>query len=340
MKKKLLLVMIMLIGVITLSGCDLFKKKEKEENNTPNNGGEVVKEEPKISLAVSDDMDKIYVFDDNMDLKWKYEVKGDQAKYNFIRVDKDYLYFVDGEKLYRKNIKSDEIEDLNIKMNNYWFFHVNGNDVIYTNVDEYSYVNLNDKNISKLSILGGNYETIINGKVYYTEKETDIFKSYDINTKEIETIAQEGRIEEYNKDSILYVNSDNEFVLYNAKDKTSKVLFTQEYGYMSGVSYPMHIYNDKVYTIEKDTLKNIVDNKELYTYKLEENESIKNFMMLNENKVLLDIFVLDVNAEQDDIDPVGDKKFVLVDIKNNETKEIKDNVDIFEYDYSFQNIYE
>ena len=57
MKKKLLLVMIMLIGVITLSGCD--KKKGNEENTI--NNGEIVKEEPKISLAVSDDMDKIYV---------------------------------------------------------------------------------------------------------------------------------------------------------------------------------------------------------------------------------------------------------------------------------------
>ena len=334
MKKKLLLVMILLMGVITLSGCN--KKKENENTNT-NNTNTV--EESKISLAVSDRMEKIYVYDDNMDLKWKYDVTGDQAKYNFIRVDGNYLYFADGQKLYKKDFKNDEVLDLGIKMSGYWYFHVSGNDVLYSNVDEYNYVNMNDKNIKKLGILGGNYETIINGKIYYTDKETEDLKSYDINTKEIEVISSKARIEEYNKDSILYVNSNDEFILYNTKDKSSKVLFTKEYGYMSGVNYPIHLYNNKVYALENNKLSIISENKDLYTYKLEEYESIKNFIMLTDNKVLLEVFKIDINAEQDEFEPVGDTKYILVNIKTNETKEITENLEAFGYEYEFQNIY-
>ena len=342
MKKKLLLIMIMLFGIFTLSGGG--KKNENKENtvnNGENNNTEVV-EEPKTSIVISNADDKIYVLNDKFELVWKYDIKGNQAKYDSISFDGDYLYYTDGENLYRKNIRTNgDIEDLGIKLSGYWYFYVKRDILVYTNVDSYNYVNLENKNVSKLDILGSNKEALTDEAIYYTDKEDESLKSYNIITKEINTISANARIEEMDKDEILYVNDKNEYILYNYKNKTSKVVLTEEYAYMSGLSYPIHLYNNGVYTFEGNKLNLRSENRTIYTHELGENEKVLDFIMLGENKFLLAIFIEDKTAEcLDDIcDPVGEMKYLLVDNKNNKTTEIKENVDILSSTYEYQYIY-
>ncbi len=108
---------------------------------------------------------------------------------------------------------------------------------------------------------------------------------------------------------------------------------------MSGLNYPIHLYNNKVYLIKENKLENIIDKEILYTYNLKENEIIKDFLMLDEDKFVLKIFVIDksVVCEDDICDPVGETKYIL--INNKKEQGIDDNIDILNDDFEFEYIY-
>ena len=332
MKKKLFLVIMLLLLVV---GCG--KKEEKEEKKE-----EVV--EPKNAIVISDNKEHISLLDDNFDKVWGYKVKDIQNYYNITRVDGNYIYYVDGDKLYRYDYVNEKNEDLEITMKDYWFFEVSGDDLIYNVLYDIYYVNLKDKKTSKLSIQSNNSIALIDGLLFYTNKNDGSLKMYNLSTKENTMIDKKARILEANKNSVLYVNEDNKYMIYNIEDKKSTLAIQGwEYALSSGDNYPIHLYNNKVYAIKEDTLAIYNEDKEekVYTHKFNKDEEIHDFIMLNENKVLLIVNYLDpdIKCESEYCDPVGELKFILVDIKNKKEKEVKNNSELFDEESDLQYIY-
>ena len=337
MKKKNIISTILLILVlgIFITGCDKKKDEKKEEPK---------KEETKITYtALSNERDQIYLLNDNYEKVWSYKLSVTENFYNIIRIDGDYLYYTEDDNLYRRNIKSDAEEKLDIKLKDYWNFHIDGDYLIYDVLYDLYQVNLKTKESTKLTIQTSNEEALINGVLYYTAKKDNNLYSYNLETKEEKLISEKTRIEEYDKDSLIYVTEKGDCYLYSPKEDKQEKILSNKSSYGAHFDYPIHLYNNKVYAMEKDTLQIISDNKEdVYKYELKEHEYINNFIILSENKVLLVVFVEDVNAkcESEICGPQGDNKYILVDIKNKEEKEIKEYIDVLENTFEIRHAYE
>ena len=350
--KKISILFLTLLCIITISGCGKKDNKDTKcceckdakqfdvccDCDNPYLNNNLTQVESKPALVISNN-EKIYLLNDNFKIVWNYKISGEQAKYNCIRIDGEYLYFTDGEKLYKKYLNSDKIEDLNVNLPNYWYFNISGDNLIYSNVDKIHYINLKNKNDLNINIESNNTDTIIKNNIYYTDKNTENLNYYNIDTNEVTKLFDSARIEEYDKDSLLIINENNDIILYNTNDNISNVLFNEEYSYISGLNYPIHLYNNKVYLIRENKLENIIDKEILYTYNLKENEIIKDFLMLDKDKFVLKIFVIDksVVCEDDICDPVGETKYIL--INNKKEQGIDDNIDILNDDFEFEYIY-
>ncbi len=308
------------------------KEEQKEENNkeeketTPSQ--EISKTTPVVAVGNNK---RIGLFDENYNLVWSHDTE-DYIPYSDVSAAGEYAYYgvhQDNKrfKIYRVNIKTKNIEDLNIEVNDVWHYDVDGNLLLITSLYDYYLINLDTKTQEQLEIHGNNATAFINETVYYTDKDTQNLRAYNIKTKEDKVLEENGRIVAKSSSSILYVNSDNKYYLYNGKEK-SKTFIRQggEYALQSGdyniilTLYKNTVYaiKDKaLYTIKEDNLTKIAD------FNLKEDESIQEILVLSDNKFLLRKYI--DNGEpctSDTCGPTGDFKNVVFDKNKKELKEV------------------
>ena len=347
MKKKIMLgiLLVVLLAGVGFGGYYLGTKKtnkcDVEDPNKVHEENKPVEDTKKYSVVISNERDLIYEVDDNYQVLWTYNIKDSTNVYNITRVDGEYIYYVDGDILHRRNYNTGDIENLEIELKDYWNFHVDGNNVVYNVLFDLYHVDLTTKKETKLTITTDNQDALINGIIYFTNKVDGTLSTYNLETKEIVKLEDSGRIEEYNKDGILYVNGNDEYIYYNVKNSTKQKILKQEHAHSSGLNYPIHIYNNKVYTMEKDVLTIVGETKEeVYKRVLKDNEQVTDFIFISNNKILLSMFVMDDEStcEADICEPEGDYKYYLVDLKTKEEKEITEHVDVFDVSYEVYNI--
>ena len=333
MKQKIIVGILALLSIIsaTVGVCILINSNEEEKTQKEPAKQETEKKEKTGSIVISNTRNLIYEINEDLEVIWKYEVKNETNVYNIARVDGDYIYYTDNDQLYRRNYKTNETEDLGVTLYDYWFFYVEGNTVIYDKLFEVYQVDLTTKETTKLDIQNNNQEALINGVFYYSNNLDNTISAYNLSTKENTVIEQKGRIVEYNKDNILYINANNEYILYSVKDGKKEVVLYDEYALLSGINYPIHLYENKVYTMEKNSLDVISGKKEsIYTHSFGENETAFDFIFLSDTKILLTTFVEDKTVPcQDEIcGPTGDYKYYIVDLNTKEFKEVDENHEI------------
>lgn len=344
MKKKIILGIIIFILVISVAiggfliGTSINKKEEVSDKIDNNKETE---KEIKDTIVISNTSNLIYELNSNFDLVWSYKVKNVSNYFNIVKVDGEYIYFTDNDKLYRRNYNTDVVEDLDIEMKDYWHFHVDGDTLIYDILFDVYKVDLTTKKQVKLDIKSNNATCLINGIVYYTNKNDNSLSAYNLENKENIVIDNYARIVEYDDNNILYVNKDDEFILYSVKDGNKEKILQEEYAMTSGLSYPIHMYKGNVYTMENDSLDLINgEKKSIYKHSLKDNEYITDFLFINENVILLHIFTEDTETvcETELCGPEGENKYYLVNIKTKEEKEILENINIMDEMYEFYNI--
>ena len=120
-------------------------------------------------LSNANERDLIYEVDDNYQVLWTYSIKDSTNVYNITRVDGEYIYYVDGDILHRRNYNTGDIENLEIELKDYWNFHVDGNNVVYNVLFDLYHVDLTTKKETKLTITTDNQEALINGIVYFLD---------------------------------------------------------------------------------------------------------------------------------------------------------------------------
>ena len=352
MKKKIItIIAIIVVFVLGISIGVFFNNKnsinnQQETNNQEannqktNNQEQNNQQETKIKekyVVISDTSSIIYQLNDKFEKVWEYKVKNKTNVYNIVEAYKNYIYYTDNDMLYRRNINTNEVENLNIELKDYWFFSVDDNSVIYNVLFDVYHVDLSTKKQTKLDIQENNKSALINGIYYYTADNS--LKTYNLSTKEKTIIDNKARILEYNSEYILFVNSNDDIYLYNGNDKEKKKVINIQYAYSSGPHYPLHIYKDTVYYIEKNEIKDLINNKVLYTYNLKDNQEITKSIRLSEDKILLDIFTNDGKPCTSDIcGPSGYDSYVIVDLKNNTVTDVNENTDILEFDHEEYNI--
>ena len=346
MKKKIILgiLLVILLAGVGFGGYfigTMHSSKPVEEPKDKVDNKEPEVKESNDSIVISNTSDLIYELNEKYEVLWSYKVKEVSNYYNISRVDGDYIYFTDNDMLYRRNYVTGEVENLEIELKDYWNFHVSGDYLIYDVLFDIYQVNLKTKEQTKLTVQGENEEALINGVLYYTSKEDSSISSYNLETKEIIKLEDEGRIEEYNSEYILYVTGNDTYVLYSVEDGSKQKILQEDFAHSSGLNYPIHMYDGKVYTMEKDTLEMIGEtNTNVYKREVKEKETIQDFIFLSENKVLLSIFVesSDSECQADICGPEGEFVYYVVDLNTKEEKEITEYIDVFDVDYEFYHI--
>ena len=339
MKKKIITaIVIIAIFALGISVGLLFNNK-----NTMNTSKETNNEqETQIKdeyVVISNTSDKIYLVNDKYEKIWEYNVKNKSNYYNIVKVYKNYIYYTDNDILYRKNINTNENENLNIEMKDYWFFNADDNYVVYNVLFDVYQVELSTKKQTKLNIQHNNNDALVNGVFYYSDREDSSLKSYNLSTEEKTTIDKKARVLEYNSEYIMYANDSDDVYLFNANTKDKKKVANIKNVYSSGSYKPLHLYKNTIYYIENNEIKDLVNNQVLYTYNLKDNQEITESIRLSEDKFLLDEFTSDGKPCTGDIcGPSGDDKYVLVDIKNNTITELTQNIDILRTEHEEYNI--
>ena len=140
MKKNFYLLLLLILSVLIFAGCNKEEKKEEEQKEE-----EVVGEKINVVATVSDIDDWLYFVDDNFDLVKKIKLVDKHSAYEAAQVDGSYIYYISKGLLHRFNTKNSKDENLEIDLSSTWTFSVSGDDLIYTNLFDVHYINLNDK---------------------------------------------------------------------------------------------------------------------------------------------------------------------------------------------------
>ena len=172
MKKKIITaIVIIAIFALGISVGLLFNNKNtmntsKETNNQQGTNNQETgnqetnnQQETQIKdeyVVISNTSDKIYLVNDNYEKIWEYNVKNKSNYYNIVEVYKNYIYYTDNDILYRRNINTNEDENLNIELKDYWFFNVDDNYVVYSVLFDVYQVELSTKKQTKLDIQQNN----------------------------------------------------------------------------------------------------------------------------------------------------------------------------------------
>lgn len=372
MKKKIIIISIILLiiigGTITYF---LYSKKDLITNNTTNINNKEKKnlytDTDYIFLTNNDNI--IFQYNTNMERVWEHKLESSDYK-NRIFIYKDYLYYVDGQKLYRKNINSDNIENLNINIDYDDYFLVDDNYIAYINNNMINIINKNNKAKEILDVNLNGDISLIDGKIYYVDNEGSLYK-YNIKTKEQEIIEKNISLKEYNND---YIYFEDDYLYSECEDEYNTIDDDIDYDVFKQSckikDYNISEYHDKIEQTNHLTgivLYNIHNNEKhiIYTYEdsslwdkiiklynndiyindnniikslsnnntllsIVNNKSIEEYYRINDNMIIIEAYVC--NNPIDNCNN-GNTEYILLNIDTKAQKNITDIIESSQYGF-------
>ena len=292
-------------------------------------------QEEKPSLVIANSK-RIGLFDQNFNLIWDYKLENGTIVSNDISRDDNYIYFLEQEnnQLKRINIKTKEIENIDVNLKDVVNLHVIGNRLVYNNENDIEIINLDDK--TKKHIDHSTYSfSFVKDYVFYTRKDLKDLISYSLKNDDRKIIDKKGKVISYNKNYVLYLDHENKYYLYDVeKDKKTYILKggKKELKVDEQETNTFHLYKNKVYYLTSDTLYTVKENKKtkIYKFSLEDNESIVRIVWLDNNRLVASKLIQLRSQKK--------YKNVLINIKENKTEEIGYETWISEPTYEIQYI--
>ncbi len=361
-KGSIILIGVLVVIILALMGYlyydNFYPKKEKhsentnteenqtnnqqETNNTTNNettnNTNETKQETKSKAVVAIGKNKkVGLFDENFNLIWSHDTS-DYIPYGDVAIDGNYVYFAVHESgsdstmianLYRVDIEKQELENLDIKLKHPWYIHAENNQLLYNSLYSYYLLDINTKKDELLEVEGNNKDAFINGNLLYTKKDGESLNIYNLKTKEDKKIDDRARIVRSSNTSILYVNSENKYYLYNVKDDSKTFILTGgDYALTSGDSFSIELYKNTVYVVKNNTLYTVKNDKmtELYKFSLKEDESVSEVIVLGNNKYVLQKYIDNGPPCTSDIcGPTGEFRHIILNLNTKTVEEIETN---------------
>ena len=285
---------------------DSSQSSDKTKNDSEKNPYAVIVEKNRIGLL-----------DSNFKLIWSTSLN-EYIPYSSTALIDDYLYYTDKNDLYRLNVKTKVIENLNYTLKDNWTLDGEGNILVYTSLFDVHVLDLKTMKDFLLSIKQNSLLFYHNQVIYYTREDDNTLCGYNIETQEEFEIEKNARILSTNKKTFIYTSDDKNYYLYDIKKNNKTLVFNNE---KLSNHYISFYQNSEVYLVIDDTLYTVNNNKknELYKFSLKSDESISNVFTIGKNKYLVKKYIDNGPPCHSDIcGPTGESQFYLLDLDKNE----------------------